>query len=55
MSLRCLILLRGRATRGVFGICQALGVKPPFPAFLLRTPVQNKARHRESVFGTDEK
>ena len=36
---------------GAFGICEALGVKPPFPTYLLHTPVQNFARLRESVFG----
>mmetsp|Transcript_47217 Transcript_47217/g.95145 ORF Transcript_47217/g.95145 Transcript_47217/m.95145 type:complete len:432 (+) Transcript_47217:120-1415(+) len=29
---------------GVFGLCAALGIPPPSPAFLLRTPVQNWAR-----------
>lgn len=36
---------------GVFGICVALGVKPPFPVFLLRTLAQNVASLQESVFG----
>ena len=29
---------------GVFGVCEALEIPPPFPAFLLFTPTQNFAR-----------
>ena len=34
---------------GVFGLCIALGVDAPFPTWLLRTPVQNAERLKNTI------